>query len=122
MRSLNSSIMRQIVILQKRVLSESEYGAGGVETWNDVASLKASVEPLQGREFFGSGLPQKVAEVDSRIRIRYHKGLNPAEHRIIHGGVVYDLVAVIHDRGRGQTQLMVKSTAVQQPDGSKVNA
>jgi hypothetical protein len=59
--------------------------------------------------------------VDTRIRIRYRTGLNPAEHRIVHGGIVYDLVSVIQDRPRRQTQLMVKATAVQQPDGSKVN-
>ena len=122
MRSANSSIMRQRVTLQKRVMTENDYGEP-VETWEDMTGLNASVEPLQGREYFrGGDLPQKQAEVDTRIRIRYRKGLNPAEHRIVSGRVVHDLVAVIHDRERNQTQLMVKATAAQQPDGSKVNA
>lgn len=113
--------MRQRIILQKRVQTKSSYGER-VESWEDVTPLNASVEPLVGREFFrGSDLPQKIAEVDTRIRIRYRKGLNPAEHRIIYGGIVHDLVAIIQDRPRGQTQLMVKATAVQQPDGSTVN-
>ena len=43
------------------------------------------------------------------------------QHGFVHGGVVYDLVAVIQDRERRQTQLMVKAKAVQQPDGSTVN-
>jgi SPP1 family predicted phage head-tail adaptor len=102
-------------------MTENTYGEQ-VESWQDVAALRCSVEPLKGREFFrGGGLPQKVAEVDTRIRIRYRRGLNPAEHRILYGGVVYDLVAVIQDRGHGQTQLMVRASAVQQPDGSTVN-
>jgi SPP1 family predicted phage head-tail adaptor len=114
--------MRQRIVLQKRFFVESG-GAEPLEEWQDVAELNGSVEPLKGREFFrgGNDLPQKIAEVDTRIRIRYCQGLNPAEHRIIHGGIVYDLQAVIHDRRNHQTQLMVKATAVQQPDGSKVN-
>lgn len=121
MRSNSSSAMKNRIILQKRDMAENAYGEA-VESWQDVTPLNASVEPLVGREFFRSGdLPQKIAEVDTRIRIRYRKGLNPAEHRIVYGGVVYDLVSVIADRERGQTQLMVKASAVQQPDGSTVN-
>lgn len=117
----SSTIMKHRILLQKRAMTENAYGEQ-VESWQDVTPLNASVEPLVGREFFrGGDLPQKIAEVDTRIRIRYRKGLNPAENRIVYGGVVYDLVAVIPDRERGQTQLMVKATAVQQPDGSTVN-
>lgn len=113
--------MRNRVTLQERVLTENAYGEQE-ETWNDVLTLCASFEPLKGQEFFKSGdLPQTVAEVDARVRIRYRKGLDPARHRIVFDGVVHDLVAVIADRGRGQTQLMVKAVSVQQSDGSRVN-
>jgi SPP1 family predicted phage head-tail adaptor len=124
MADSSSSIMKQRVILQKRVLVNDAFNAP-FESWEFVAGLRASVEPLVGREFFASGtgaLPQKQAQIDMRIRIRYRKGLNPAEHRIVYGGVVYDLVAVIQDRERRQTQLMVTASSVQQPDGGKVNA
>ena len=122
MANSSSTTMRHRIILQKRGMTENAYGEQ-TESWQDVTPLNASVEPLVGREFFkGSDLPQKIAEVDTRIRIRYRKGLNPAEHRIVYGGVVYDLVSVIADRARGQTQLMVKAKAVQQEDGSTVNA
>ena len=123
MANSSSSSMRHRIILQKRTMAENAYGEE-VESWEDVTPINASVEPLVGKEFFRSGsgaLPQVQAEVDTRIRIRSRKGLNPAEHRIVHGGVVYDLVAVIQDRARRQTQLMVKAKAVQQPDGSTVN-
>lgn len=123
MPNSSSSTMRQRIILQKRVPTENGFGEQ-VESWEDVTPICASVEPLVGKEFFrgsAGALPQVQAEVDTRIRIRARKGLNPAEHRIVHGGVVYDLVAVIQDRDRRQTQLMVKATAVQQPDGSTVN-
>ena len=119
----SSSTMRQRIILQQRTMTENAYGEQ-VESWEDVTPINASVEPLVGKEFFrgsSGALPQVQAEVDTRIRIRARKGVNPAEHRIVHGGVVYDLVAVIQDRARRQTQLMVKAKAVQQPDGSTVN-
>ena len=104
-----SSIMKQRILLQERALTENAYGEK-VESWNDLTFLNASFEPLKGQEFFKrNDLPQKIAQVDTRIRIRYRKGLNPAEHRIIYGGAVHDIVAVIHDRRNGQTQLMVKS-------------
>ena len=113
--------MRGLVTLQERVLTENPYGEA-VESWQDVTDMCCSMEPLKGQEFFkGSDLPQKVAEIDSRIRIRYRRGLDPANHRIVYDGVVYDLVAVIPDRNRRQTQLMVKATAVQQPDGGAIN-
>jgi head-tail adaptor len=77
---------------------------------------------LKGQELFrASDVPQKIAEVEARIRIRYRKGLDPAKHRIVYDGIIYDLVAVIPDRGNDQTQLMVKASAVQQPDGGRVN-
>ena len=123
MAESSSTIMRQRIILQQRTMAENAYGEQ-TESWKDVTPINASVEPLVGKEFFrgsAGALPQVQAEVDTRIRIRIRKGLNPAEHRIVHGGVVYDLVAVIQDRERRQTQLMVKAKAVQQPDGSTVN-
>lgn len=117
----NSSIMRQKITLQQRVMTENAFGEM-VESWGTVMFLNASVEPLTGREFFrANDLPQKVAEVDTRIRIRRRKGLDPAIHRLVHGDVIYDLVAAITPQDREQTHLMVKSRSVQQPDGSKVN-
>ena len=117
----SSSTMRGKIMLQKRVLTPDAYGES-VVSWEDVTELCCSMEPLVGREFFKSGdLPQRIAEIDSRIRIRYRKGLNPAENRIVYDGIKYDLVAVIADRPRRQTQLMVKASAVQQDDGSTIN-
>jgi SPP1 family predicted phage head-tail adaptor len=114
--------MRQRIILQERVIAPAPPYGEPVESWQDVTPLNASVEPLKGQEFFkGSDVPQKVAEVDTRMRIRYRKGMDPAKHRIVYDGIVHDLVAVIHDRRHNQTQLMVKAIAVQQADGGKVN-
>ena len=120
-----SSLLRHKVTLQRRIfVGEDDYGRP-IPQWKDVTELRCSMEPLKGREFFGGmnagNLPQRIAEIESRIRIRYRRGLDPAEHRIVYGGVIYDLVAVIPDRKRGQTQLMVRASAVQQPEGGSIN-
>lgn len=115
------------ITLQRRTLVETSSGET-IETWEDAGELRASVEPLKGKEFFGTrsdrDMPQISASIDARIRIRYRQGISPAEHRIVHGGIIYDLTAVIHDRRQKprQTQLMVTAASTQQTDGSGVNA
>ena len=121
-----SSIMRQRITLQARTLTRNEYGEE-VPSWADVVVMCGSFEPLRGSEYFAAGaekekLPQEVARIDARIRIRERQGINPAENRVIHGGIVYDIVSVIQDRERRQTQLMVAARSVEQPDGSRINA
>ena len=66
--------------LRHRVTLQEDQAAGTqdsygqeVEDWQDVATVWAAVEPLQGREFLGG--KQLVAEVTTRIRIRYFSGL-----------------------------------------------
>ena len=121
-----SSIMRQKITLQERTLVENDYGEM-TEKWDDAVVLCGSFEPLKGQEYFSASqdkqrLPMTVAQIDARIRIRERRGVNPADNRVCHGGVVYDIVSVIQDRERRQTQLMVRASALQQTDGSTVNA
>lgn len=118
--------MRQAIVLQSRTVERGQYG-GTKTVWTDAVTLCGSFEPLRGSEFFASGsererLPQKVARIDARIRIRERQGISPSDNRVKHGGVVYDIVAVIQDRERRQTQLMVAAVAVNQSDGGTVNA
>lgn len=119
----NSSRMRQRITLQRRTLGPDEYGDMGEPVWADEVVLAGSFEPLVGREFWSnSSIPQKDAQADARIRIWLRKGINPAEHRVVYGGIIYDIIAPpIYDRERRQTQLMVKARATGQPDGSTVN-
>lgn len=121
MYSDNSSIMRNRIQLQSRIFNKNEYGEA-IETWEDGPILASSFEALRGSEFFRRGdLPQHIAEIDARIRIRFRRGLNPADNRVVYAGVVYDIQAILPDRSRNQMQLMVKARATGQPDGSKVN-
>lgn len=116
-----SSIMRHKVVLQERVLTPNSYGEE-VPIWEDGPTLAASFEPLRGGEYWkGQNMPQLAAQVEARVRIRFRQGLRPEAHRLKYDGVFYDIKAVIHDRRRRETQLMVKAVALKQTDGGKVN-
>lgn len=63
--------------------------------WADVdglSSISASIEPLKGRELFAA--QEHHSEVEVRVRIRYRAGITAAM-RVAHGGLYYDIVAVL---------------------------
>jgi SPP1 family predicted phage head-tail adaptor len=68
-----------------------------IEDWQDVATVWAAVEPLQGREFLEA--KQLQAEVTTRIRIRYRSGIEP-EMRVVWGDHTYDVISVIETESR----------------------
>jgi SPP1 family predicted phage head-tail adaptor len=70
-----------------------------IEDWQDVATVWAAVEPLQGREFLEA--KQLQAEVTTRIRIRYRSGIEP-EMRVVWGSHTYDVVSVVELESRRQ--------------------
>lgn len=122
MYSDNSSILREKLILQNRVLTSNGYGEE-VETWEDGPTLRCKYEPLRGAEYFRSaGLPERSAQIDGRIVIRFRRGLNPANHRVVYGGIVHDIKAVLPIRNRNQIHLMVVAKSTAQADGGTVNA
>lgn len=65
--------LRQRVTLQQVTRVPNQYGEM-VETWADVATLYAAVEPLRGREFFDA--EQVQADISHRVRIRYYPGVD----------------------------------------------
>ncbi|MES1155113.1 MAG: phage head closure protein [Pseudorhodoplanes sp.] len=76
---------------------ESADGAGGVtRTYQAVATLWASVEPVSAREAVAAGA--LGASVTHRIRVRFSADIT-LRHRLRDGGTIYRLVA-IRERGR----------------------
>ena len=64
-----------------------------VPGWSVFAAAWASIEPLQGREFWAQ--QQVQSEVTVRIRIRYLAGVTAAM-RVVGGPKVYTILAVIN--------------------------
>jgi len=80
------------------------------KAWVDVAPLWAEVAPLSGREFIAAAATQSA--VTARITIRHRAGVTN-NHRIMHGGVIYNIEAVLPDANSGKEHLsLMCSTGV----------
>lgn len=90
--------LRHTITIQQRSDSQNSYGEQA-NTWTTFAEVRASVEPLQGREFFAS--QQMQAEVTTRFRIRYLDGVT-ADMRISYDGRTFDIQAVLNPNERGR--------------------
>lgn len=97
--------LRHRITIQQKAPTRDSFG-GEVEAWTAVATVSASVEPLDGREFLEAR--QLQAEVTTRIRIRYRTGIVP-QMRVVWGSHTYDVQAVIDPASRRrELQLMCK--------------
>jgi SPP1 family predicted phage head-tail adaptor len=63
----------------------------GAAVWSDFLTLKAGVEPLQGREYWEA--KQLQNEVTTRFRIYYRPGII-SKMRVLYAGKYYDIVSV----------------------------
>ncbi|MCK3656783.1 phage head-tail adapter protein [Pasteurellaceae bacterium Macca] len=76
--------------------------------WEDVKTVRASIEPLQGREYFSG--PFQMGENITRVRIRYQPGLTVnRKMRVKYGDQFLDIYSVIDSKERHEElQLMCK--------------
>lgn len=87
--SYRAGVMRERVKLQRPEVGIDARGQA-VDTWVDVATVWARVEPLRGREYFAAAQVQDTA--DARITIRHRTDV-AATWRAIHRGTPYALVS-----------------------------
>ncbi len=89
------------VVLRRRAAPQDALGQGA-NTWVDVATVWAAIEPLRGREFFAAG--QLQAAVETRITLRWRDGVRaedcciwwPARAKL------YAITAVIEPNAAGR--------------------
>ncbi len=99
--------LKHVVIIQKRVDDVDDCGQA-VDDWTDFATgVRASVEPLQGREFHAAQAAQ--SEVSIRFRMRYIPGVTAAM-RVIWRNEFYEIEGEpINPNGRNrELHLMAK--------------
>jgi len=87
----------------ERRFEEIDASGQSVRRWLPLAEVWARVEPLGGREGFGS--QQWVATGDVRFTIRW-RGDVTSLHRVVHDGQAYDVVSVA-EVGRREALLVV---------------
>lgn len=90
--------LRQRVLLQRKSYEQDQKSGAMVETWQDVANVWASVEPLSVREFIASQAMQ--AGITARAVIRYRADME-ATMRLIHRGKIYNIIGILADKNSG---------------------
>jgi SPP1 family predicted phage head-tail adaptor len=85
--------LRHRVILQRPIEIRGTDYADVQRTWQDVATLWASVEPLSGREFFANAEMQ--GELTARVRLRYRPGVTP-KMRLQYDGRIFEIQSVMN--------------------------
>lgn len=106
-RMVKAGIYDKVITLQRQAISKNSYG-GTLKEWVDVKTIRASVEPLQGREYFSG--PFQMGENIVRVRIRYQPDLVvDRKMRVKYGSKLFDIYSVIDSKEQHQElQLMCK--------------
>lgn len=105
---MRSGLLRHRVTIQQLVAASPDQDAGGVpdETWTDLKTVWAAVEPLRGRELIAA--QSTNSEVQGTIRIRYRAGVTP-RMRCVFDSRYYDILAVTdHLERNKELVLMVR--------------
>ncbi|MGR6981271.1 phage head closure protein [Testudinibacter sp. P27/CKL/0425] len=104
-RMLKAGRYTKVITIQAKTQKTNSYGGMKVD-WHDVATVRAAIEPLQGREYFSG--PFQLGENMIRIRIRYREGID-RKMRVKYGDRVFDIYSVIDSReAHREIQLMCK--------------
>lgn len=102
MAGIASGKLRHKVALQKQVRTQDPETGAMVTTWQTVANVWASVEPLSAREFIAAQAAQSA--VSARIVIRHRPDVD-ATMRILHRGRIYNIEGVLADPRSGREYL-----------------
>jgi SPP1 family predicted phage head-tail adaptor len=98
--------MRHRITLQRKGTITRNQSGEEIITWSDWATVWASAQPMQGREFFES--ERAGAEITMRFRIRYRDGVTPTM-RVSWDSRIFDIESVVNFNERDrEIHLMCK--------------
>jgi SPP1 family predicted phage head-tail adaptor len=102
---MKTTNLRNRITLQQKLITKDPEGIP-METWQDIVTIWAAVEPLRGREYFQAATVQSQNMI--RFTTRYRKGIT-SEMRILYDSKSYDIQSIIDVNGRHQQlELMAK--------------
>lgn len=113
-RGLNAGAMRHSIEIQQRTNVRGESGSPILQ-WVLFAKVRASAEPLLGKEYFAS--QQREAKVQTRFRIRYLAGVLP-KMRIVWDNKWYDIESAVAVNGIKHEMVVMASELVEYPASS----
>ena len=88
---MNPGLLRHSVTIQRRASGVDASGAAN-GAWTDVATVRAAIWPLRGKELYAA--QQANSEVELRVRIRYLDGIT-STMRVSWQGRVFEILYVI---------------------------
>lgn len=97
--SVNAGKLDKRITLQSAAESRDAHGQP-IETWSDVATVWAAVEPLRGREFFAAR--QFSAETTHKVTMRNRTGVSP-KWRVLLGVRTFRIESVINPLERSES-------------------
>lgn len=96
--------LRHRIQIEAPVTSQDAESGEPITSWQLVAEVWGSVEPLSAREFVQSQATQ--AEIVARITLRRHDALVPTM-RLIHRGLIYNPEGFLPDMASGREYLTI---------------
>lgn len=90
---MSAGSLNRRITLQRRAVGQDATGQP-IETWQDVATVWASIRHLSGVDSIKADRDVSVARAS--IRLRYRLDID-AGMRVKHGGVIYGIKAVLPD-------------------------
>lgn len=95
--------LRHRVTIQAKALTQDPVSGAMAESWSDVATVWASVEPLSVRDLIAARAQQ--SEMTARVTIRYREIL--PTYRLLHRGKIYAVVDGLPDAMSGLEYLTI---------------
>ncbi|WP_434642754.1 phage head closure protein [Thermoanaerobacterium thermosaccharolyticum] len=106
---MNAGKLRHRATIQQLVSTDD--GAGGsIETWQDIVTVWAAIEPLRGNERYTA--QQVQSTLSHKVTIRYREGIKP-QMRLTYKGRVFEVESVIDVEERHQWLELLCSEVVQ---------
>lgn len=91
--------LRHQIEIQRYTEIQNDYGEI-TQTWNTIHTMRASVNPLSGKEYFAS--QQINAEVTHKVYIRYVADIKPSD-RILFNTRIFNITSIINYQERNIT-------------------
>jgi SPP1 family predicted phage head-tail adaptor len=107
---MRGGTLRHVITIRQRVNAQNEIGEPS-SSWTEVATVRAWVQDISGREFLAAQGTQNA--VNTKIQIRYRPDITPAM-QVVFGAVTFNIEAVLSPT-RNKTVLELMCVRLESP-------
>ena len=98
---MRAGLLRNRVTVQSLAVAQNEFNEE-IETWSDLATVWARVQPMPGREFFAGSETMDQQPVVFTFRKRGGITLDEKTRRLVWDSKNYDITSISDVAGRGR--------------------